>query len=51
MKLGLKFLLVCLVAVVGSATANESVYRYRGADRDARLLENARKEGSVVLYT
>jgi iron(III) transport system substrate-binding protein len=31
--------------------ANEAVYRYRGADRDARLLDNARKEGSVVLYT
>jgi iron(III) transport system substrate-binding protein len=33
------------------AWANEAVYRYRGADRDSRLLENARKEGSVVLYT
>jgi iron(III) transport system substrate-binding protein len=33
------------------AWANEAVYRYRGADRDRRLLENARKEGTVVLYT
>jgi iron(III) transport system substrate-binding protein len=33
------------------AWANEAVYRYRGADRDSRLLENARKEGTVVLYT
>jgi iron(III) transport system substrate-binding protein len=33
------------------AWANDSVYRYRGADRERRLLENARKEGSVVLYT
>jgi iron(III) transport system substrate-binding protein len=51
MNTALKFLLACMVAVAGSAAANESVYRYRGADRDARLLENARKEGSVVLYT
>jgi iron(III) transport system substrate-binding protein len=27
------------------------VFGYRGADRDARLVERARKEGSVVLYT
>ena len=47
----MKLLIACLIAVAGSATADESVYRYRGADRDARLLENARKEGSVVLYT
>jgi iron(III) transport system substrate-binding protein len=33
------------------AWANDAVYRYRGADRETRLLENARKEGSVVLYT
>jgi iron(III) transport system substrate-binding protein len=33
------------------AWAHEAVYRYRGADRDSRLLENARKEGTVVLYT
>jgi iron(III) transport system substrate-binding protein len=51
MNTALKFLLACVVAVASSAAANESVYRYRGADRDARLLENARKEGSVVLYT
>ena len=47
----MKLLIACLMAVAGSATASEAVYRYRGADRDARLLENARKEGSVVLYT
>jgi iron(III) transport system substrate-binding protein len=33
------------------AWASDAVYRYRGADRDSRLLENARKEGAVVLYT
>lgn len=31
--------------------AAEEVYRYRGADRDARLLEHARQEGTVVVYT
>ncbi|HXU89527.1 MAG TPA: ABC transporter substrate-binding protein, partial [Methylomirabilota bacterium] len=41
-----------LVLCIGSVSfANEAVYRYSGADRDRRLLENARKEGSVVLYT
>jgi iron(III) transport system substrate-binding protein len=30
---------------------NDDIFRYRGADRDARLLEQAKKEGQVVLYT
>jgi iron(III) transport system substrate-binding protein len=30
---------------------NESIASYLGADREARLLEGARKEGEVVLYT
>ena len=30
---------------------NDAVYLYRGADRDQRLLENARREGVVVVYT
>ena len=30
---------------------NDALYRYSGADRDARLLERARKEGALVLYT
>jgi iron(III) transport system substrate-binding protein len=49
MNAALNILLACALAF--PAWANETVYRYRGADRDARLLENARKEGSVVLYT
>ena len=49
-------LLVPLVFVVTAFCAaaqdkNDAVYRYRGADREARLLEAARKEGTVVLYT
>lgn len=30
---------------------NRELYLYRGADRDSRLLEGARKEGEVVIYT
>jgi iron(III) transport system substrate-binding protein len=30
---------------------NEAVYLYQGADRGERLVERARQEGSVVLYT
>src|SRR5688500_11469822 len=52
MKRALQIIVACVTACVAAATtANEAVYRYRGADRDSRLLENARKEGSVVLYT
>jgi iron(III) transport system substrate-binding protein len=41
---------------LGSALAqapnrNDEVFRYRGPDRDARLLERAKQEGTVVLYT
>jgi iron(III) transport system substrate-binding protein len=30
---------------------NDDVYRYEGADREARLVQRARQEGTVVLYT
>jgi len=46
--------LVLLSLIFGTAHAqskNEEVYRYRGADRNARLLERAKQEGTVVLYT
>jgi iron(III) transport system substrate-binding protein len=33
------------------STSNDAVFRYRGADRDARLVERAKREGRVVLYT
>ena len=33
------------------AVGNAAVYGYRGADRNARLLERARQEGSVSVYT
>jgi iron(III) transport system substrate-binding protein len=35
----------------GAAGKNDAVYSYRGADRDARLLEKARQEGTVSIYT
>ena len=39
-------------AVLGQAPAtNDDVFRYRGADRDARLVARATREGSVVVYT
>jgi len=31
--------------------ANEALYMYKGADRDARLLAEAKKQGKVVIYT
>ncbi|MDB5990180.1 MAG: futA [Herbaspirillum sp.] len=30
---------------------NDAIYMYRGADRDQQLLEQARKEGTLTLYT
>jgi iron(III) transport system substrate-binding protein len=30
---------------------NDAVYQYRGADRNERLIEKARREGALVLYT
>ena len=34
-----------------AAAANRAIYLYRGADRDQRTLEGARKEREVVMYT
>ena len=48
---GVSIAAALVLSVAGMSFANEAVYRYRGADRDSRLLENARNEGSVVLYT
>ena len=46
--------LVCMQSVRAQQAPqgkNDAVYMYRGADRDQRLIEKARQEGSVVLYT
>jgi iron(III) transport system substrate-binding protein len=39
------------VILAQGAANNDAVFRYRGADRDGRLVERAKREGSVVLYT
>lgn len=50
-------LLVCaLIACTGAACAaeprgNREIYLYRGADRDTRLAERAKKEGPIVFYS
>jgi len=41
-----------VTAVLAQAPASsDDVFRYRGADRDARLVERAKREGRVVFYT
>lgn len=48
---------LCVVPILAAGVAaqapaaNDAVFRYRGADRDARLVERATREGRVVLYT
>ena len=45
-------ILLAMPAVFAQAPAgNDQIFLYRGADRDARLVERAKREGSVVLYT
>ena len=41
----------CLGASAQVASPHAAIYGYKGADRNARLLERARQEGSVTLYT
>jgi len=54
---GLAFLLgaiACAVLLLAAATAraqsNEEILTYRGADREQKLIEGAKKEGQVVIY-
>ena len=52
----LAYALVLAVVLPSAALAQapqrgDEVYLYRGADRDTRLVANARREGGVVLYT
>jgi len=44
-------LAVSVLAHAQSLARNSEILGYRGADRDARLVERARKEGTVVVYT
>ena len=58
----LRFLAACTTALCVAASAqvpvpnpgpspHAAIYGYKGADRSARLLERARQEGSVTVYT
>ncbi|HEY4318654.1 MAG TPA: extracellular solute-binding protein [Herbaspirillum sp.] len=38
-------------AAAPGADPHAAIYMYKGADRDAKLLEEAKKEGSVTLYS
>jgi iron(III) transport system substrate-binding protein len=44
-------LALALPAAAQDVARNDETYRYRGADRDSRLVERAKKEGTVTLYT
>ena len=48
---GLLAALCASLSFAQSPAKNDEVFRYRGADRDARLVERAKQEGQVVLYT
>src|SRR2546428_1011474 len=58
MKLTIRLVIACACAAAWHAAAsaqsadrNDPIYLYRGADREQRLLEEARREGTVVGYT
>src|SRR3954462_5734888 len=38
-------------AALGQASKHDGLFRYQGADREARLVQRAKQEGTVVLYT
>ena len=47
----LALLLCLLIPGAFAQSPNETLYRYNGADRNAKLVEQAKKEGTVVFYT
>src|SRR2546428_6488848 len=56
MKLTIRLVIACAAAWHAAASAqsadkNDAIFLYRGADREQRLLERARREGTVVVYT
>src|SRR5436305_10420256 len=53
MKLTAFLAALLLSAAVAAQTpaSNDETFRYAGADRDQRLVERAKQEGVVVLYT
>src|SRR3954464_5767437 len=38
-------------AAFAQPAKQEELFRYQGADRDARLVQRAKQEGTIVLYT
>src|SRR5919109_3580573 len=42
---------LAFAAAVHAQSASEGLYLYRGADRESRIVEGARREGVLVLYT
>ena len=45
------FLLAAAASGALAQARNDEVYRYQGADREARLVQRAKQEGTLVLYT
>jgi iron(III) transport system substrate-binding protein len=43
--------IAALSAAAQASARNDEIFRYRGPDREARLAEKARQEGTLVLYT
>ena len=39
------------LSAAAQSPSNDAVFRYQGADRDARLVQKAKEEGTLVLYT
>lgn len=50
-RVALSCLLLAPVVLAQAPAGNDAVFRYRGADRDARLVERAKREGTATLYT
>jgi iron(III) transport system substrate-binding protein len=44
-------MLLSVSALPATPGPNDALYMYKGADRDQKLLANARKEGSITLYS
>ena len=52
MRAVFSLMIACLCAAAwAQSERNDAIFLYQGADREQRLLEQGRKEGSVVLYT
>ncbi len=51
LALGAGMLATPLLRAQDAAARNREIYLYKGADREARLLEGAKKEGQVSVYT